>query len=87
MQNRAEAVRYPSPFVARIRDLAKNRYDEEIAGSLNREGLQSTTGKPFTASMIQWIRYKHRIPGPPRPGGTLRACQEIGESGFPLMDR
>ena len=25
--------------------------------------------------MIQWIRYKHRIPGPPRPGGTLSAAE------------
>jgi DNA invertase Pin-like site-specific DNA recombinase len=74
-KSRAEVVRYPSPFVARIRDLAKDRYDDEIAGTLNREGLKSTTGKPFTASMIQWIRYKHRIPGPPRPGGTLSAAE------------
>ena len=25
--------------------------------------------------MIQWIRYKHRIPGPPRPGGTLSVAE------------
>ena len=74
-KNRAEAVRYPSPFAARIRDLAKDHDDDEIAGSLNREGLKSTTGKPFTASMISWIRYKHRIPGPSRPSGTLSVAE------------
>jgi hypothetical protein len=82
-KSRAEAVRYPSPFVAHIRDLAKDRYDDEIAGALNREGLKSTTGKPFTASMVSWIRFKHRIPGPARPSGTLsvaEVCQRYGVS-------
>ncbi len=81
--NRAEAVRYASPFVARIRDLAKDLYDDEIAEGLNREGLQSTTGKPFTVSMVAWIRFKHRIPGPARQSGTLsvaEVCQRYGVS-------
>ncbi len=77
-KSRAEAVRYPSPFVARIRDLAKDQYDDEIAGGLNREGLKSTTGKHFTASMVSWIRFKHRIPGPARPSGTLSVA-EVGQ--------
>ncbi len=80
-QNRAEAVRYPPAFAGRIRDLAKDYDDGEIAASLCREGLKSTTGKPFTASMISWIRYKHRIPGPSRPSGTLsvaEVCQQYG---------
>jgi DNA invertase Pin-like site-specific DNA recombinase len=76
--NRAEAVRYPSEFVARIADLAKDHDDDEIAASLDREGLQSSTGKSFTASMISWIRFKHRIPGPSRPSGTLSVA-EVGQ--------
>ena len=76
--SRAEAVRYPSEFVARIGDLAKDHDDDEIAASLDREGLQSSTGKSFTASMISWIRFKHRIPGPSRPTGTLSVA-EVGQ--------
>ena len=74
-QSRAEAVRYPPAFAGRIRDLAKEHDDGEIAASLDSEGLKSTTGKPFTASMISWIRYKHRIPGPSRPSGTLSVAE------------
>jgi hypothetical protein len=33
---------------------------DEIVALLNRAGLTSSTGKPFTVSMIRWIRYKHR---------------------------
>jgi hypothetical protein len=41
----------------------------------NRDGLTSSTGKPFTVSMIRWIRYKHRIPGPSLPAGTFSVSQ------------
>jgi len=69
--NRADAVRYPEAFVAQVRDLAERYADKEIAVRLNAEGLTSSTGKSFTASMISWIRFKHRIPGPSRLPGTL----------------
>ena len=35
-------------------------------------------GKHFTASMVSWIRFKHRIPGPARPSGTLSVA-EVGQ--------
>jgi hypothetical protein len=54
-----------------IRALAEQHADKEIAVRLNAEGLASSTGKAFTASMISWIRFKHRIPGPSRLPGTL----------------
>jgi len=73
--SRAEAVRYPQDFVARITDLAIDHDDGEIAAKLNRNGLTSSTGKPFTASMINWVRFKHRVPGPSRPTGTLSVAQ------------
>jgi Recombinase zinc beta ribbon domain/Recombinase len=69
--NRADAVRYPEAFVAKIRALAERHADKEIAVRLNAEGLTSSTGKSFTASMISWIRFKHRIPGPSHLPGTL----------------
>jgi hypothetical protein len=73
--NRADAVRYRPEFAARIADLAVHHDDREIATELNRDGLTSSTGKPFTGSMISWIRFKHRIPGPSRPAGTLSVAQ------------
>ena len=46
--NRAEAVRYPEAFVARIRELAVNHHDDEIIRLLHAEGHRSSTGKPLT---------------------------------------
>ena len=73
--NRVEAVRYLDTFVAQIRALAAMHDDDEIVALLNRDDLTSSTGKPFTVSMIRWIRYKHRIPGPSLPAGTFSVSQ------------
>ncbi len=73
--NRAEAVRYPDAFVGRIRALASECDDQEIIALLGHENVTSSTGKPFTLSMIRWIRHKYRIPGPPVPAGTLNVRQ------------
>jgi DNA invertase Pin-like site-specific DNA recombinase len=60
--NRADCVRYPAAVVNHVRDLAQSLPNAEIAERLNRAGLLSALGKPFTASMIQWIRYRYQIP-------------------------
>ena len=60
----ADRVRYPSPIVDRVRKLAHELTDDQIAAGLNEAGLLSAKGKPFTVAMIQWIRYRHRIPAP-----------------------
>jgi DNA invertase Pin-like site-specific DNA recombinase len=60
--NIADRVRYPAAVVGRVRDLAQSSPDREIADYLNREGYVSALGKPFTVSMIQWIRYRYQIP-------------------------
>jgi DNA invertase Pin-like site-specific DNA recombinase len=73
--SRADAVRYRPEFVARVADLATHHDDGEIATEFNRNGLTSSTGKPFTASMISWVRFKHRIPGPSCPAGTLSVAE------------
>jgi DNA invertase Pin-like site-specific DNA recombinase len=70
--NRADRVRYPAEVVDRIRDLAKSLPNEEIADCLNREGRISALGKPFTGSMIQWIRYRYQI-----PRATLVRAEEL----------
>jgi DNA invertase Pin-like site-specific DNA recombinase len=73
--NRAEVVRYADEFIAKIRALADLYDNREIVARLNSDGLTSSTGKPFTPSMISWIRYKHRIPNPSPPHGTLNVGQ------------
>jgi DNA invertase Pin-like site-specific DNA recombinase len=73
--NRAEAVRYPEAFVARIRELAVHHHDDEIIHLLSAEGKQSSTGKPLTLSMIKWVRYKHHIPAPRPPDHTYNVRQ------------
>ena len=81
--NRPDALRYPTPVIDRVRDLAREHDDNEIAALFNRESLTSSTGKPFTVSMISWIRFKHRISGPSRPPGTLsvnEVCERYGVS-------
>ena len=60
----ADQVRYPAELVEHIQELATTLTDAQIADILNGEGRISPKGKAFTASMIQWVRYRHRIPAP-----------------------
>jgi DNA invertase Pin-like site-specific DNA recombinase len=60
----SDRLRYPSDLVDKVRGLAVRQGDDDIAGLLNRQGLHSAKGKPFTPSMIKWIRYRHRIAAP-----------------------
>jgi DNA invertase Pin-like site-specific DNA recombinase len=73
--NRAEELRYPDAFVARIRALAATLDDDGIVALLNRDGITSSTGRCFTVSMIRWIRHKHRIPTLPLPTDALNVKQ------------
>jgi DNA invertase Pin-like site-specific DNA recombinase len=60
--NMCDRLRYPQDIVEKVRRLAVRFTDNQIAETLNREGLSSAKGKPFTKSMVQWICYKHAIP-------------------------
>ena len=60
--NIADRVRYPAAVVDQVRDLARYLPDTEIADQLNREGQASAKGLPYTVKIIQWIRYRYRIP-------------------------
>jgi DNA invertase Pin-like site-specific DNA recombinase len=60
--NIADRVRYPSAVVDRIRELARDLPDGEIADQLRREGQVSAKGRPYTVKIIQWIRCRYRIP-------------------------
>jgi hypothetical protein len=80
---RADAIRYSDMFVGKIHAMAEKYDDQEIADQLNAQALTSSTGKPFTLSMVRWIRFKHRIPGPSLSPGTLTAnqiCERYGVS-------
>jgi len=55
-------LRRTSPAVVeRVRNLAANQTDAQIADLLNQEGLLPGLGGSFTASKVQWIRYAYRI--------------------------
>ena len=58
----ADRWRHSEALVNRVRELAKQYSDEEIAATLNAEGLTSAKGNRFTRSSISWIRHKHKIP-------------------------
>jgi hypothetical protein len=63
--NIADRVRYPSPTIEKVRELARSLPDAEIAHELNEQGMLSAKGKRFTVPMIKWVRYKHGIPAAP----------------------
>jgi hypothetical protein len=70
--NIADRMRYPDAIVNQVRVLAQNLRDAEIAQKLRQEGHISVTGKPYTASIIQWIRYRYQISPP-----TLKKPEEL----------
>jgi hypothetical protein len=59
-----ERVRYCETILTQVRTLASTGTDQQIAAALNQQQLRSATGKAFTKSMIQWIRYRYGIPAP-----------------------
>jgi len=56
-----EARRTPASVVDRVRVLAGDHTDRQLAERLNAEGWQPGRGGLFTANKVQWIRYVHRI--------------------------
>jgi hypothetical protein len=60
--NFADRVRYSAELVEQVWELACSLPDAQIVEQLNQEGQLSALGKPFTVSMIKWIRYRYQIP-------------------------
>ena len=56
-----DARRTPAAVVERVRALAADHTDRQIAEQLNAEGWKSGRGGAFTANKVQWIRYVHGI--------------------------
>lgn len=73
-QKSCDARRTNPAVVDRIRILAANQTDEQIAPRLNQEGYVPGLGGSFTARKVYWIRYAYSIPSgcPQAPG----ACPE-----------
>jgi hypothetical protein len=57
-----DARRTNPAVVDRIRELARNHTDRHIALLLNQHGYTPGLGGPFTASKVQWIRWKYALP-------------------------
>jgi hypothetical protein len=70
--NMADRVRYPVEIVDRVREMAQCSHDANIAQQFNQEGFMSATGKPYSATIIRWIRFRYRIQPP-----TLRRPEEL----------
>ena len=57
----SDACRTPPAIVDRIRSLAQDHTDRQIADQLNSEGYRSGKKGSFTAPKVKWIRYVHQI--------------------------
>jgi len=74
-----DRLRYKSQFLSRLRTLATQHTDAEIANTLNQEGLKSSTGKVFTVSIIKRIRYAYDIPAPQLKYPNELTVQEVAD--------
>jgi len=75
----ADRKRYPAPLVDRVRNLAQSLPDAQIVDRLNQEGQVSALGKPFTLSMIRWIRHRYKIPAAKLMSSDELTVQQVAE--------
>lgn len=75
----ADRVRYPQAIVQRVRELARELGDAQIAETLTCEGWRPSKGKGFTVAGVRWIRYKHRIEGPVLKRSTELTVHEVAQ--------
>jgi DNA invertase Pin-like site-specific DNA recombinase len=75
----AERWRHDAALVQRVRELAQDYSDVEIAAKLNAEGLKSNKGNEFTRSSVSWIRHKHRIPPVDKKNPEERTVKDVAQ--------
>jgi excisionase family DNA binding protein len=76
-RNYPDVLRYGEDIIEKVRNMVQEQMtDADIAAAINREGRLSSTGKPFTISMIKWIRYKHNICQRPNDKMTVKGIAE-----------
>ena len=73
-----DAHRTHPDVVARVRELAIDHTDRDIAAILNNEGHTSGFGGSFTESKVQWVRWGYNMdrkyaPSQPKPPGLDRS--------------
>jgi DNA invertase Pin-like site-specific DNA recombinase len=51
----------PKAVVERVRRLSRSHTDRKIADALNRDGIQTSRGQPFTARRVQGLRRRYGI--------------------------
>jgi len=49
-----------------IRELGPTHTNQQLADHLNQTGWLTASGRPFTEDSARWMRWKHRIPSPPK---------------------
>lgn len=67
-----EKLRTSEQVVQTVRELAAGRTDCEIATELNKRGLLSGRGRPFTGSAVAWKRLQFQIEKPGSDPGFAR---------------
>jgi len=75
----AECWRHSEALVDRVRELAQDHSDQEIADLFNAEGLKSNKGNSFTRSSVSWIRCKHHILAVDKKKPEEQTVQQIAE--------
>lgn len=70
---------YPPELIDRIRRMATQQTDREIAATLNQEGLVKVNQKPFCKSILKMLRYYHRIPTCKVKGSDEWTVQEVAD--------
>jgi DNA invertase Pin-like site-specific DNA recombinase len=75
----ADRWRHSEAVIERVRELAKDFSDVEIAAKFNNEGLKSNKGNSFTRSSISWIRHKHSIPPVDKKAKNELTVKQVSE--------
>ncbi len=76
----ADRWRHSETLVNKVRELAQQYSDEEIATQLNAEKLTSAKGNRFTRSSVAWIRHKHQIPPAQKKNPDELTVHDVAES-------
>jgi excisionase family DNA binding protein len=63
-KTRADVTRTAPEAVELTSRLAPTHTNAQIAEQLNAAGLRTSSGGPFAAEHVQWIRWRHKIPYP-----------------------
>ena len=72
-------LKYTEKFIEKVRQLANEHSDAQIADILSDEGQLSCKGKSLRPSMIKWVRYKYKIPLSRQKNNNEFTVKEVSE--------